>query len=219
MTEFNIKKYNKMKIRNLLLIALLGVIGYVRADGEHWTWNPYQYGDNATFVAVITIDGEEQRSDQLEIAAFHDDICRGSIICEYVPQKDRYFAYLTMNGENGMEMIFRLWDHATETEPDVTCDITYTFISDDFNGLPSNPFVFPFTTNFQGSVFNGSVSTLWSETGNWSGEALPGVSDNILINTTCELDTDAEVANLTVAEGAVLTVQPAAPSTEPSSVT
>ena len=117
-----------MKIRNLLLIMLLAFFGVARADGEHWTWDPYQYGDNATFVAVIDVDGVEQRSDQLEIAAFCDDECRGSIICVYVPQKDRYFAYLTVNGTNGMEMDFRLWDHETETELDVTCDIIYTFI-------------------------------------------------------------------------------------------
>ena len=197
-----------MKIRYLFLIVLLGIFGVARADGEHWTWNPYQYGDNATFVAVITIDGVEQRSDQLEVAAFCNDECRGSIICVYVPQKDRYFAYLTVNGQNNMEMNFRLWDHATNTEPDVTCDITYTFISDDHHGLPSNPFEFPFTSNFQGSVFNGAVSTLWSESGNWVGNALPGTDDDILINSDCQMDADVEVANLTVNNGTVLTLLP-----------
>jgi hypothetical protein len=196
-----------MKIRNLFLIMLLAIFGVARADGEHWTWNPYQYSDNATFVAVIDIDGVEQRSDQLEIAAFHDDECRGSIICVYVPQKDRYFAYLTVNGTNGMEMDFRLWDHETETEPDVTCDITYTFIGDDHHGNPSNPYVIPFTSNFDGVVFNGSVNTSWSNASNWSGGALPGTAAAVLINSACVLDTDVEVADLTVGHGAVLIVE------------
>ncbi|MBO7083675.1 MAG: T9SS type A sorting domain-containing protein [Bacteroidales bacterium] len=197
-----------MKIRSLLLIVLLGAFAVARADGEHWTWNPYQYGDNASFIAVITIDSVEQRSDQLEIAAFYEDECRGSIICVYVPQKDRYFAYLTVNGENNMVMTFRLYDHGTETEIDADCDNTYTFVANQFQGTPSNPFVFAFTSNFQGQVFNGNVNNSWSEAGNWSGNALPGVNDNILIGASCNIDADVEVANLTVGNQAVLTIEP-----------
>ena len=74
-----------MKNRNIrlfLLLSLLAMVHTAMAEGEHWTWNPNQYPNNAIFTAVITIDGEEQRSDQLEIGAFCDETCRGSVICE-----------------------------------------------------------------------------------------------------------------------------------------
>ena len=119
-----------MKIRNVLLLALLAAFSMARAEGEHWEWNAFQYPDNAIFVSVITINGVEQRTEDLEIGAFHDDVCRGSIKCEYDARKDRYFAFLTVNGVNGMEMTFRLWDHSTQSELDVTCDYTYTFEGD-----------------------------------------------------------------------------------------
>lgn len=207
MSKINRNGCDKIRFRNILLVFLLSILGVAHADGEHWSWNPYQYSDNATFMAVIDIDGVEQRSDQLEVAAFYDGECRGSIICVYVPPKDRYFAYLTVNGVNGMEMSFRLWDHATEAELNVTCDITYTFIGDDHNGVPSNPYVIPFTSIFNGVVFNGSVSTSWFNVANWSGGVLPEVYDNVLISSSCLIDSDVEVSNLTVGSGAVLTVQ------------
>ena len=207
MSKINRNGCDKIRFRNILLVFLLSIFSVAHADGEHWSWNPYQYSDNATFMAVIDIDGVEQRSDQLEVAAFYDGECRGSIICVYVPPKDRYFAYLTVNGVNGMEMSFRLWDHATEAELNVTCDITYTFIGDDHNGVPSNPYVIPFTSIFNGVVFNGSVSTSWFNVANWSGGVLPEVSDNVLISSSCLIDSDVEVSNLTVGSGAVLTVQ------------
>ena len=196
-----------MKIRNVLLLALLAAFSMARAEGEHWEWNAFQYPDNAIFVSVITINGVEQRTEDLEIGAFHDDVCRGSIKCEYDARKDRYFAFLTVNGVNGMEMTFRLWDHSTQSELDVTCDYTYTFEGDGSYGIPRDPFIFPFTANADGVVFDGGSTVYWSGAGNWSGNALPGVYDDVTISANCVLDRDATVANLTVANGKTLTIQ------------
>lgn len=188
------------------MVLLLSASFKSYAVGEHWTWNHNLYPDNATFTAVINIDGEEQRSDQLEIGAFHDGICRGSIICEYDDRKDRYFAYLTINGENGMVMNFRLWDHATDSERDVTCDLTYTFKTNDLIGKPSAPYVFPFTTNPQQVVFNGTVSDLWSLPANWEGNALPRDIDNAVIAAVCTLDQEATVGTLSFVDNGSLTI-------------
>ena len=136
-------------IKQALLMLLFIGIGNAKAQGMHWTWDSHAYSDNSTFVGVITINGIEQRSDQLEIGAFCDNTCRGSIICIYNPVRDRYYACLTVNGEEGMEMTFRLWNHATNSELDVDCDITYTFHSNDMSGSMSNPYEFAFTGNVQ----------------------------------------------------------------------
>lgn len=196
----------KRNIKLLLLLPLLALFHNAIADGEHWTWNPNQYSNNSIFIAVITIDGTEQRSDQLEIGAFVDETCRGSIICKYEPKKDRYYAYLVVNGVSGMEMHFRLWDHATDRELNVTCGITYTFEPDESFGLPSNPYVFPFTTNPAQFVFNGTVNELWSVAGNWEGNALPAEGDIAIVNAPCQLDQDAEVLQLVVNDDKSLTI-------------
>ena len=128
----------------VILWFLFAVFGQVHAEGEHWTWNPHEYSFNATFVAVINIDGVEQRSDQLEIGAFYGEACRGSVKCVYEELKDRYFAYLVVNGEDDMLMTFRLWNHATNSELNVACDVTYSFNMNDFFGTPNNPYVFSF---------------------------------------------------------------------------
>ena len=196
----------KRNIKLLLLLPLLALFHNALADGEHWTWNPNQYSNNSIFIAVITIDGTEQRSDQLEIGAFVDETCRGSIICKYEPKKDRYYAYLVVNGVSGMEMHFRLWDHTTDSELDVTCGITYTFEADESFGLPNSPYVFPFTTNPTEVIFNGTVNELWSVAGNWEGNALPTEDDIAVINAPCQLDQDAEVLQLVVNDAKSLTI-------------
>lgn len=196
----------KRNIKLLLLLPLLALFHNALAGGEHWTWNPNQYSNNSIFIAVITIDGTEQRSDQLEIGAFVDETCRGSIICKYEPKKDRYYAYLVVNGVSGMEMHFRLWDHTTDSELDVTCGITYTFEADESFGLPNSPYVFPFTTNPTEVIFNGTVNELWSVAGNWEGNALPTEDDIAVINAPCQLDQDAEVLQLVVNDAKSLTI-------------
>ena len=105
-----------------------------------------------------------------------------------------------------MVMNFRLWDHATDTELDVTCDITYTYEENQSFGLPSDPFVFPFTTNPAQVGFVGTVNELWSVAGNWVGNALPTVGDIAVINAPCHLDQDAEVLQLVVSDNQSLTV-------------
>lgn len=196
----------KKVIRFLAMALLLSASCLSYAEGEHWAWNPNQYAYNATFVSVISINGLEQRSENLEIGAFCDGECRGSYRCEYEPSKDRYFAYLTVNGETDMVMTFKLWDHVNQTEVDVTCDVAYTFVPDDHFGLPRDPYVFPFTTNSTQFIFNGTVNSLWSLPGNWEANAIPSNYDLVIINAPCQLDQDAEVHRVVVNDGQSLSV-------------
>ena len=191
----------------MLLVAVMGTT--VKAEGEHWSWNSHEYLANSTFVGVITIEGVEQRSDQLEIGAFCDGVCRGSIICIYNANKDRYYACLTVNGAAGMNMTFRLWNHATEEELNVDSEITYTFQPNDYFGVPSNPYVFPFTLHFEGPVYTGGTSNTWSDPENWRDEEPPtSVDDEVFILNDCNLDEDVTVAAMTIIEGQSLTVDP-----------
>jgi hypothetical protein len=195
-------------IRLALSLLLLTAFGTARAASEHWTWNAHEYPYNATFLAVISIEGVEQRSEQMEIGAFCNDICRGSIKCVYETSRDRYYAFLTVNGEAGMVMDFRLWNHLSDAEMDVTCETTYTFNPNDFLGLPSNPYVFSFTLNFEGPVYIGEATSTWSDPDSWRANIFPTPDDEVYIFTDCNVDTDAEVASLIVADGQTLTILP-----------
>ena len=55
-------------------------------------------------------------------------------------------------------------------------------------------------------IFHGNEDEYWSNVANWEGYILPQANDEVLINGICELDEDAEVFSLTVAENKSLTI-------------
>ena len=102
----------------------------------------HQYAYNMTVTAVVKIEGEELRSDSHELAAFVDGVCRGSIRLLYVEPIDRYMAFLTVFGEQGDELEFRLTD-GLETQLSTDWLI---FDSDDIVGTITSPKVLHFGT-------------------------------------------------------------------------
>ena len=87
----------------------------------HWKADHHVYPDNLSVMAIVTVDGEEQRGDAIEIGAFVDGECRGSVKLYYVESLDRYIAFLTVTGKDGEEVEFRLLDESngkTDTSPD-----------------------------------------------------------------------------------------------------
>ena len=74
-----------------------------------------RFADNMTVTAVIEVEDEELRSDSHELAAFVDGECRGSVRLLYVEPIDRYVAFLTVFGETGDALEFRLTD-GTDTQ-------------------------------------------------------------------------------------------------------
>ena len=47
----------------------------------------------------------------------------------------------------------------------------------------------------------------WSETSNWSNNALPGAQAEVFIEAPCSLDMNAEIASLSISDGSVFTLQ------------
>ena len=121
-------------------------------DGNRVThWQPVDppgsSGMTATLVGYVEIDGVEQRSTQLEVGIFHGDVCRGAdYVSVYIPNQDRYLLYCSFFGLNGEEDTFRIYDHETETELDVTCSQTITYTDNAIFGLP-NPYLISFVSN------------------------------------------------------------------------
>lgn len=71
-----------------------------------WDNDEHAFADNLTVMAVVAIDGEEQRNNELELGAFVGGECRGSAVLTYFEPTDRWYAILTIAGEEGEEINF-----------------------------------------------------------------------------------------------------------------
>lgn len=147
----------------------------------HWTFNPHQYEHTMTMVGLVKVDGEEQRAPYFEVGAFCDNECRGSAMLQYLPRYDKYLAFLTVYGEDGNSIKFKLFDHSNGYEVGRET-LPFLFAADTICGNPGEPFVFDFanlltiTTQVQpsgggtvtggGEYFPGELCTLTAEPNN-----------------------------------------------------
>ncbi len=124
--------------------------------GYHWNVNTYDYPSTMTIIGIIRINGVEQTTNTLEIGAFCGNECRGreQLTDQYYSSLGHYFVFLTIYGDDGNSISFRLYDHALGEELDLSC-ASITFATNATIGNASNPHVFDFdsgsitqTTNF-----------------------------------------------------------------------
>ena len=138
----------------------------VSARATHW--QPVSYGTSsqtATIIGVIDFEGVEQLSNQLEVGIFYGDVCRGTVMASYIPALERYYVFLTVYGNNGEADVFKIYDHATQTELDMTCTQTYTYHDDDIIGSIPEPFVLNFVYNHFEINVSADPSTAGTVTG------------------------------------------------------
>ena len=117
---------------------------FVRAN--HWTVDESLYANNMSITAVVQIEGIEQRTTDIEIGAFCEGELRGSKLLKYEDGLDRYILYLTVYGETGDVISFRIYDHGDASELDLYYNESVTFIVNDNIGSVVNPLVFNFTS-------------------------------------------------------------------------
>ena len=139
--------------------------------GNHW--NPVPTPRTMDMIGVIEICGVEQRSDSLEVGAFYGDIVRGSQLPVYIESLDRYIVLMTLYGNDGEELTFKLFDHRTGVELQYIAGQTLTFMHNTCAGDISNPFVLNFapavniTTiampDFAGTVSGGGLYQVGSQ--------------------------------------------------------
>ena len=196
---------DKMK-RLLIFIILMFSYGVTFAYDFHWQMvDISQFEDYMSVRCIVQIDGEEQFVNSLELAAFCGDECRGTKFAAYLPPTQRYIFQLSVYGNPGETMTFRIYDHIQDCELmlDAPAPVAYT---PDILGSLLNPYVVNFTT--PAITFLGSQSDHnWSMASNWNTGTLPTAGDNVVINGICELDQDATVASMTVNEGKSIIVK------------
>ena len=126
----------------------------------HWDVNIHQFPTTMTFFSIIEIDGEEQLTDQLEIGAFSGDVCRGRErpTDMYYQMFNHYYMFLTVYGNDGDAISFRLYDHRIGQELNLNCSNTVIFSSNASYGDPVAPYVFDFFSQVVSHTINASAN-------------------------------------------------------------
>lgn len=97
---------NATESKTLSYAVNRGDNGLVKAPERMWANDEHAFAGNLSVMAVVVIDGKEQRSDELELGAFVNGECRGSAALVYFEPTDRWYAMLTVAGEEGEEINF-----------------------------------------------------------------------------------------------------------------
>lgn len=126
-----------------------------RAEGHpvevpevHWVNNVHQYADNVTFLGIIELDGQTIESDTLEVGVFCNGEERGSARALYLEEMDAFRIFLTVQGKDGDELTFRLFDHNRDKERRIRCHQQVVFSADDHYGDLKHPYHFRFATDY-----------------------------------------------------------------------
>lgn len=115
----------------------------------YWNGNISACPDNNSVLAIVLIDGEEQRTEYLELGAFINGECRGNCRLEYDDYYDRYFAMFTVTGNDGDDIHFGIYT-PSNGEVNAKCETNLVFVSDDIVGDFEKPFEINFNTNVIG---------------------------------------------------------------------
>ena len=138
--------------RSLLLV--LSFLFIVTVQANHWEPDTHQFPDNMNVIGVIEINGIEQANESLELGVFCGDECRGSEMLAFYEGLGRYMLFITIYGQYGHELSFRLYDHSIQQELELTPAETMQFVPDGIVGTILDPYVF----SFSGSVGIGLIT-------------------------------------------------------------
>ena len=107
------------------------------SENNHWTTDHSRFANNMNVLAVVELDGAEAYNDNIEVGAFVGNECRGSVRLMRVENSGRYMAFLTIHGETGEPVSFRVLDDNGEREVEETIDLRINTVVGEMN----KPFV------------------------------------------------------------------------------
>lgn len=116
---------------------------YIVKENHFWENNNHSYPYNFNVIAAVNVADIEQRGDNLELGAFVNGECRGSAKLKHFKPLDRYYAMLTVAGEDGELVEFGLVD-AENNRISSECENEIAFVSNAIYGSFDNPYVFNF---------------------------------------------------------------------------
>ena len=121
-------------------------------EDRYWRNNVHAYADNMNVIAVVTISGEEQHGEDIELGAFVNGECRGSAMLKHFQPTDRWYAMLTVTGADGNEIEFGVIDR-NRGMASMTSDRSLVFQTNTIVGELDEPYVIDFGT--LGCIENG----------------------------------------------------------------
>ena len=128
------------------------LVANFETEDNHWTpENSGNYSLTMALTGIIQIDGVEQFSDQLEVGAFCGTECRGSQRASEFFLTNRYLVQLSIAGELGDVLTFKLYDHNLAQELILTPPDPVSFTADSY-GTPIEPYALNFISAFEISV-------------------------------------------------------------------
>lgn len=124
-------------------------------------WQVFSYQQTMVVTAIIKIDNTEVRNEILEVGAFIDNICRGTIKLIYEPVIDKYVCYSNIQGDpfadSNKKITFKCYnsDNSKELE---SADKSIAFVAQTDIGSFENPYVINFSsvTTDQSDLNNGN---------------------------------------------------------------
>ncbi len=110
----------------------------------HWTNDIHAYPHNMTVMAVVELDDVELTTDNYELAAFDaNGECRGSAKLVYVEPLDRHVAFLTIAGNDAVELNFGLYNMEMGREY-YNMEEALVYATNATIGTPEEPYVVSF---------------------------------------------------------------------------
>ena len=98
-------------VGSFLLMALACLMPLTMVAQTHWQPQSASFEDNMTLTGVIQINGVEQQSLAYEVGAFCGTECRGAVRTVLFPGTQRYVVILTIFGNLGDQITFKLYNH------------------------------------------------------------------------------------------------------------
>jgi len=178
----------------------------INTDVNHWQPNIYGYQNNMNITAVVMLDNEELASEDYEIGAFCGDECRGSARLVYNENIGRFVMYMTVYGNVGDLLSFRLYDVQTESEYDGVVNYESLFSSNAVIGDIFNPYIIDFgmdgiSENESSAISiypNPTNGKLYVNAHNIRRINLFTVTGRTVIDKQCNTDTDViDMSNMT----------------------
>lgn len=194
-----------MKRVFLLLIACFASM--IMSAQMHWTpIDEGLYSGSTTVIAVVQINGVEQTSDQIEVAVFSGNECRGTALTGVFPITGRYIAQVNVYGENGHQLTFKAYDHATNQEMENDPEVTVQF-TEDGSGTLFAPLELNFVTE---AVTTNTTPGDWNDPTIWGG-TVPDENAVVELGANCTIgdngDVTVTVAELTIPTGVTMTIE------------
>ena len=145
----------------------------------HWVPSVDQYEDYMMVTGVVQIDGVEQATTTLELAAFCGDECRGAALASYFPPTDRYVYQLAVYGVSGNTFTFKLFDHEQQEELQLVSPEAVSYQENGYGRLAD-----PYVLNFISWVtVDATVTPAQAGTVEGTGEYIPGETATLTATT------------------------------------